>query len=167
MFFFRRCYIRVSLDLDEVVFGKEGDEYLEKALPFRPNRIYKERIRLGIPALFIALKRAGYDIWVYTSQYYTADYLKHCLMHYHAPVTGIVTGTARKGPPGSDTMKELEKLMTDKYEKTIHIDTGSVIVTAHGSKDFEEYRLSGSPATWSREVLDILAPEKTAPGAGR
>ncbi len=158
---------RISLDLDEVVFGKEGDGYLEKALPFPLNRIYKERVRLGIPALFNALKDAGYDIWIYTARYYSADYLKFCLRHYHAPVTGIVTGTARKGPPGSDTMKELEKRMNAKYDKTVHIDNESVIVTTHGSRDFEEYRLSGSAASWSREALDILTSGKAFRGAGK
>ena len=163
----RQSKMRVSFDLDEVLFVSPKDHKTEPALPFPLNRIYKERVRLGIPALFNALKDAGYDIWIYTARYYSADYLKFCLRHYHAPVTGIVTGTARKGPPGSDTMKELEKRMNAKYDKTVHIDNESVIVTTHGSRDFEEYRLSGSAASWSREALDILTSGKAFRGAGK
>ena len=55
---------RVTLDLDEVVFRKPGEGPLEKPLPFPAGRIYKERLRLGIPALFHYLNKKGYDIWV-------------------------------------------------------------------------------------------------------
>ena len=64
-------------------------------------------------------------------------------------------------------MKELEKRMNAKYDKTVHIDNESVIVTTHGSRDFEEYRLSGSAASWSREALDILTSGKAFRGAGK
>lgn len=43
---------RVALDLDEVVFVSGEDTATEKALPFPANRVYKERVRYGIPALF-------------------------------------------------------------------------------------------------------------------
>lgn len=147
---------RVTLDLDEVVFHSPEDSCIEKPLPFPLNRIYKERIRLGIPALFHMLHSKGYDIWIYTARYYSLDYLKYYFKHYRVPITGIVTGTARKAPAGTDTMKELEKLMEKKYSETIHIDNEMALYTSKGSQEFEEYRLSGSPATWSREVTDIL-----------
>ena len=102
--------MRVSFDLDEVLFVSPQTHKTEPALPFPLNRIYKERIRLGIPALFHALRGRGYDIWIYTAGYYSLDYLKYYFRHYRVPVTGIVTGTARKAPAGSGILKELEKL---------------------------------------------------------
>ena len=147
---------RVTLDLDEAVFRAADDPCLEKALPFPLNRIYRERLRLGIPALFHALRSLGYDIWVYTAGYYSLDYLKLYFLHYHVPVTGIVTGTARKAAAGAGTAKELEKLVAGKYASTIHIDNEMILRTTSGSQDFDEFRLSGSSETWSREVLDAL-----------
>ncbi len=147
---------RVTLDLDEAVFRAADDPCVEKALPFPLNRIYKERIRLGVPALFHALRGRGYDIWIYTAGYYSFDYLKYYFRHYHVPVTGIVTGTSRKAPAGSGILKELEKLAAVKYALTLHIDNETVLRTTGGSQGFDEYRLSGSSATWSREVIEVL-----------
>ena len=147
---------RVTLDLDEVVFRAGNDALTEKALPFPLNRIYKERVRLGIPALFHYLTKNGYDIWVYTAQYYSVEYIQHFFRKYLVHVNGIVTGTARKTQTGSDTRKKIEKLIADKYQYTIHIDNGTVLRTFSNRKDFEESAVDGSSAEWSQQIMDII-----------
>ena len=153
---------RVTLDLDEVVFRSPDDPLLEKPLPFPLRKIYRERLRRGIPALFSTLSRSGYDIWIYTSGYYSLEYLRHYFKYYHVPVTGIVTGIGRKEPSGADIRKELEKLMNTRYQSTVHIDQHTVIRVFSGSGTFDEFNLSGSPETWTSEVKDIIPKlEKT------
>ena len=147
---------RVTLDLDEVVFCPDSDSCLEKGLPFPANRIFKERIRLGIPALFHTLNSKGYDIWIYTAKYYSLDYLRRYFWHYRVHVTGIVTGTARKGPPGTNTMKELEKVLETKYKSTVHIDNDMVLRTFRGERGFEDYPLNAPASGWSRKVVEII-----------
>ena len=151
---------RVTLDLDETVFRPESDPCLEKRLRFPLNRFYKERLRLGIPALFHMLNASGYDIWIYTASYYSVNYLQYYLKHYRVHVTGIVTGTARKSPAGTDTRKALETMLESRYKSTVHIDKDSVIRTFTGSHSFEEFSLSGAPETWSREVMDVFEKMK-------
>ena len=152
--------MRVTLDLDEVVFRPENDPYLEKPLLFPLNRIYRERIRLGVPALFNFLNSRRCDIWVYTARYCSLDDLKRLFRHYHMRVTGIVTGTARKINAGSKTGKEVEKMITACYRKTLHIDNELVLCTNRDTRAFEEHRLSGSAADWSREVMEIIGEMK-------
>ena len=147
---------RVTLDLDEVIFRSADHPFLERQLPFPLQRFYQERLRLGIPALFNMMNRQGYDIWIYTAQYYSLEYLQRYFKHYHAYVTGIVTGTARKGPEGTDTRAELEKLCSSKYESTVHVDNETVILTRHGIQDYEEYPLSNDSEHWSRNVMDVF-----------
>ena len=60
---------RAALDLEEVIFRPDDDPALEKELRFPKNLRYKQRIRLGIPALFYELTKNGYDIWVYAAEY--------------------------------------------------------------------------------------------------
>ena len=147
---------RLSLDLDEVVFCAPEDPNVERGLMFPLNKYYKERLRLGIPALFHTLSNQGYDIWIYSARYYSLDYLQHFFRHYRVPVTGIVTGTARKTAPGAETVKKMENLLSTKYQSTVHIDNDMILCTSKDRKEFEEYRLSGSSASWSREVMEIL-----------
>ena len=153
---------RVTLDLDEVVFRPADEGCLEKPLPFPLSRIYRERLRLGIPALFHFLKRNGYDIWIYSARNYSLDYVRYYFLHYFIYITCIVTGTGRKAPEKTETRKELEKLLSTKYKSTIHIDNKSVIYTVPETRQFDEFPLSGNPETWSREV--IAAVEKIREG---
>ena len=88
---------RVTLDLDEVVFAPDGEEgSAEKPLRWPLKKIFRERLRLGMPALFFFLRSHGYDIWVYTAKYYSPEYLHKLFWLYGAHIDGLETGTGRK-----------------------------------------------------------------------
>ena len=120
--------MRVSFDLDEVVFRPAGDDGMEKSLPFPLRNIYKQRLRRGIPALFRYLNKKGYDIWVYTAGYYSADYIQRLFRKYGVHVTGAVTGTGRKTSGSAEEKKKMETLIAAKYPETVHIDGETVFV---------------------------------------
>ncbi len=42
----------------------------------------------------------------------------------------------------------------------MHIDNNMVLQTHRDSREFEEYRLSGSAEGWSREVIDVIGKMK-------
>jgi hypothetical protein len=147
---------RMTLDLDEVVFRPDDASCVEKPLRFPLNRIYKERVRKGIPALLHALNERDCDIWVYTSKYYSMEYIRAFFLHMNVRLTGIVTGTAQKGPRAAKTAAEMKKMIEKKYAVTIYIDNDMIILTTGGAKEAAEYRLSGNPETWSREAMEIL-----------
>ena len=153
---------RAAIDLDEVLFRTEGP--LESALPFPWNRLYRERLRRGVPALFHFLAKNGYDIWLYSSQYYSADYIQNYFRKYHVKVTGVITAIGKRAKAAGDAGKNLEKLITNKYSSTVHIDNDLVLQINRETKDFREFPLSGETADWSQEVMDAIgqieAPEK-------
>lgn len=144
---------RVTMDLDEVVFYNPSNGKPEKPLGFPYNRFYKEELRLGVPALFRSLAVSGYDIWLYSSKFYSTDYIKALFHKYHVNVTGIVTGTGHV--KNKETKKAMEALFASKYKHTIHIDNDMVVKIDSASKDFEEY-LINNPENWSKELMDIV-----------
>ncbi|MBO6128670.1 MAG: ParB N-terminal domain-containing protein [Pseudobutyrivibrio sp.] len=145
---------RVTLDLDEVVFWNEKSGPAEKGLSFPLNKIYKEKLRLGIPALFNAFNREGYDIWIYSSKFYSTEYIKALFKGYHVHVTGIVTGTSNRKQL-KDEKNSVKELYSRKYVETLHIDNDVVLMIDNKAKDFREYSISGD-SNWSKAVLDIL-----------
>ena len=150
---------RVSLDLDEVVFGSAEDVHLEKPLRFPKRHFYRERLVLGIPALFHYLSVHGYDIWVYTASYYSYDYLRHLFRLYHAHVDGVITGTKRKVEDTQENRKREERiknLFSSSYRQNITIDRTMVLRTSPGQREYEEFPLSGENSDWSAEVLSVL-----------
>ena len=148
---------RVTLDLDEVVFRREGEGPLEKPLPCPSGRIYTERLRLGIPALFHYLNKKGYDVWVYSAGYYSADYIRRLFKKHHANVCGAVTGTGRKtADNNAETRKELEALIANTYQQTIHIDNDTLLRVNSRTREIEEHEITGAPEAWSGQVMEIM-----------
>ena len=146
---------RITLDLDEVVFTPCGDGKTEKPLRFPFNRFYREPLRLGIPALFSFIASRGYDIWLYSSGYASADHYNELLKLYHTRVTGIVTACARKTSPHSKTREELEKLIAVKYARTIHISNEQLVCIDSAARDFRDFPLNDT-SSWSAEVMEII-----------
>ncbi len=143
---------RVTLDLDEVIFCAADGPAVDRSLPLPLKRMQNASVRLGIPALLYELSSHDYDIWIYTSQYYSLELLDHFLMRCQVPITGVVTGNEGKQPH----RKEEARKPDAKYRTTFHIDSESILRVAKDTREFKEYRLSGSPETWSREVLETM-----------
>ncbi len=147
---------RVALDLDEVVFCAEGEGPLENELPFPWNRLYRERLRLGVPALFHFLAKNGYDIWLYSSEYYSTDYIQNYFKKYHVKIAGVMTAIGKRAKAAGDAGKNLEKLITNKYLYTVHVDNEAVLQVIRETKDFREFRLDTEKAAWSQAVMDAI-----------
>ena len=147
---------RVTLDLDEVAFCTGDQIPAEPPLLFPFKRIYKERIRQGIPALLLFLGRQGYDIWVYTAKYYSMEYLRGYLKRYSVKVDGIVTGAGQKTGRRDAEKKRTDAMLAEQYAETLHIDSNLVLRTRREVKGFEEYPVEAEPADWSRTVMEIV-----------
>ena len=147
---------RVTFDLDEVVFCDPDKEEAEKKLPFPFGKYYKERLRLGIPALFNHLSKEGYDIWVYSANFYSMDHIRNFLKRYHVDITGIVTGTSKKNRTDGKEKKEIDSLLARKYKETIHIDNETVLKIDNTTGEFTESAIESDKGGWSKSVLDIM-----------
>lgn len=146
---------RVTLDLDEVILRPKDSPYLEKGLNFPFNLRYKQRIRLGIPALFYFLSKNAYDIWIYSANFYSIDDIKRFFFHYSVNVDGIITGAAKKKESDENSAK-IEKMLANKYRETIHIDNELLLLTHKNSEEFKEFPLNSDAAEWSKSIIDII-----------
>ena len=71
-------------------------------------------------------------------------------------LTGAVTGMGVKNGRRLSDEREMKKMLDTHYRSTLHIDKDLVIRTFSGSKECDEYPLSGSPDSWVREATDAL-----------
>ncbi|WP_026659633.1 ParB N-terminal domain-containing protein [Butyrivibrio sp. AC2005] len=145
---------RVTFDLDEVVFDSEDGSFEE--VPGGSEIKFPERVRLGIPALFHFFHENEYDVWVFSSKYYSIDYIKKLFKNYAVDVDGIVTGTARKMAKDRDVKKEIESLVAKKYKETVSVDNEMVVRIYGGSKDFDQHELDKNGERWSAQIMKIL-----------
>ena len=147
---------RVAIDLDEVVFRPADYQYLEKkSFSFPLSLRFNQRIRLGVPALFYFLSKHGYDIWVYASDFYSIDDIQKFFKTYSVHVDGIITGYGKRQNRTESEIR-MEKLISNKYSMTLHIDNDMVIETHRKTKEFNEYKINSSEEDWSKNTIAII-----------
>ena len=147
---------RVTLDLDEVIFRGDKDKFVEKVPKFRLIK-FKQKLKLGVPALFHYLSKQGYDIWVYSAKYYSIDDIQRFFRAYSVHVDGIITGTEKRKASNSASAVQREKLIASKYKQTLHIDNDMVLATGdiEGAK-YKKYELNVPDDQWSRKAIDVI-----------
>ena len=105
--------------------------------------------------------------WLYSSQYHSADTVQSYFRKYHVKITGVVSAMGRRVFQNVNNTK-VEKMIHEKYRQTLHIDNDMVMLTCSDVREPLEFKLSGAPETWSKEVVDVIGKiEKENEEAGR
>ena len=130
--------MRVSFDLDEVLFVSPATHKTEPPLPFPLRNIYRERLRLGTPELIWELQIQGYEVWVYTSSFRSEGYIRRLFRCYGVRLDGIVNGSRH--------MKEVQRNSRQILPQKLP--------TAAGQYGFRAYQLSGQDDDWKEKIIE-------------
>ena len=152
--------MRVSFDLDEVLFVSPDLVKAEPALGFPWNHVYKERLRLGTPDLINGLQRLGYEVWVYTSSYRTENYIKGLFRHYGVKFDGIVNATRHLKEVQKNSKVILPQKVPSRYRIALHVDDESVICSYGREFGFDAYQLDAPDDEWKEKVIARAAEVK-------
>lgn len=145
--------MRVSFDLDEVLFVSPLTHKTEEPLRFPFNKIFKERLRLGTPALVNELQQLGIEVWVYTSSFRTERYIKTLFRLYHVKFDSIVNAQRHLKEVQGNKRETLPQKMPSKYRISLHIDDETVIYTAGKAYGFNVYQLEAQDDDWKDKII--------------
>ncbi len=148
--------IKISFDLDEVLFVSPNTHKTEKELPFPLNKIFRERLRLGAPALINELQSRGYDVWVYTSSYRTEKYIKWLFRLYGVKFNYIVNAQRHLKEVQGNRKEILPQKLPSKYHISLHIDDEEVVCTYGRAYGFDVYQLNAQDDEWADKILDKM-----------
>ena len=82
--------MRISFDLDEVLFVDPNTFEIEDPPRFPFNRIFPERLRKGTVWLIHQLQEEGFQVWVYTSSFRSERYIRSLFKQYGIRFDGII-----------------------------------------------------------------------------
>ncbi|HAV00063.1 MAG TPA: hypothetical protein DCW47_02560 [Lachnospiraceae bacterium] len=146
--------MRVSFDLDEVLFVSPDTHKTEPPPIFPFNMIFKERLRLGAPGLIRALRDLGYEVWVYTSSFRSEGYIRTLFLLYGVRFDQIVNGTRHLKEVQRGRKQTLPQKVPSHYGISLHIDDESVICTYGREYGFEAFQLEAQDDDWKEKVLE-------------
>ena len=145
--------MKVSFDLDEVLFVSPKTHRTEPPLPFPFNRIFKERLRYGTPELIRTLQKMGYEVWVYTSSFRSERYIRQLFRLYGVRFDGIINAQRHLREVQRDRRETLPQKMPSHYRISLHVDDEAVICTNGRRYGYEVYQLDAQEDDWKEKII--------------
>ena len=145
--------MRVSFDLDEVLFVNPDYVQAEPALHFPLNKIYTERLRLGTPALIRQLQQMGYEVWIYTSSFRPEKYIRKLFRHYGVTLDGIVNAERHLKEVQRNNATQLPQKLPSRYRISLHIDDENIVCSMGRQYGYTTYQLTGQDAEWKDKII--------------
>ena len=145
--------MRVSFDLDEVLFVNPADHKTEEPLPFLLGNVFRERLRLGTPKLIRSLQDLGYEVWVYTSSFRSEWYIRTLFKCYGVRFDGIINGERHLKEVQRDRKERLTQTMPTFYRTSLHVDDETVVVTYGKQYGFDVFQLDAQDDDWKEKVI--------------
>ena len=145
--------MRVSFDLDEVLFVNPDTHKTEPALQFPLRKYYKERLRAGTPDLINTLQKMGFEVWIYTSSFRSENYIKGLFRHYGVRFDGIVNGTRHLKEVQQGRSQILPQKVPNRYRISLHIDDEAVICSYGREFGFDTYQLDADDDEWKEKII--------------
>ncbi|MBR0462781.1 MAG: HAD family hydrolase [Clostridia bacterium] len=156
--------MRVSFDLDEVLFVSPANHKTEPLPPWPLRLIFRENLRLGTPDLINELQRLGYDVWVYTSSFRTERYIRTLFRLYGVRFDGIVNAERHLREVQRNRKTLLPQKMPNWYKISLHVDDEEVICSSARQYGYEAYRLDAQDDDWKDKIIARAAQIKRARG---
>ena len=145
--------MRVSFDLDAVLFVNPATHKTEPPLPFPLSGMFKERLRLGTPELINTLQKMGYEVWVYTSSFRSEWYIRTLFKCYGVRFDGIINGERHLKEVQRDRKERLPQKMPNFYRISLHVDDETVVVTYGKQYGFDVFQLDAQDDDWKEKVI--------------
>ena len=146
--------MRVSFDLDEVLFVSPQDHKTESALPFPLNRIYKERLRYGTRQLIPELRRQGFEVWIYTSSHRTEKYIRRLFALYGIRFDGIVNAQRHRKEVQKEHHEILPSKMPGHYRISLHVDDENIVASYGKTYGFDVFQLNAQDDDWAEKIIN-------------
>ncbi len=145
--------MRVSFDLDEVLFVSPLTHKTEPPLPFPLRHIFRERLRLGTPELIRRLQSMGYDVWIYTSSERSERYIRTLFRCYGIRLDGIVNAERHQREVQSGHRNILPQKLPNRYKISLHVDDETVICSWGREYGFNTYQLNAQDDDWMEKII--------------
>ena len=149
--------MRVSFDLDEVLFVSPLTHKTEPRLPFPLYLLFRERLRLGAPELIRRLQELGYEVWIYTSSYRSERYIQSLFGCYGVRLDGIVNAERHLREVQRNHSTPLPQKLPNRYRISLHVDDESVVCSWGREYGFSTYQLEAQDDDWAEKIISCAA----------
>ena len=146
--------MRISFDLDEVLFVDPNTFEIEDPPRFPLDRIYRERLRKGTVRLIHTLQEEEFKAWVYTSSFRSEKYIRSLFRCYGIRFDGIINAQRHLREVQKGHGHLLPQKVPGYYHIDLHVDDEDVIHQYGKQYGFKTCKVCEPDPDWVEKVLD-------------
>ena len=146
--------MRISFDLDEVLFVDPNTFEIEDPPRFPLDRIYRERLRKGTVRLIHTLQEEKFEAWVYTSSFRSEKYIRSLFRCYGIRFDGIINAQRHLREVQKGHGHLLPQKVPGYYHIDLHVDDEDVIHQYGKQYGFKTCKVCDPDPDWVEKVLD-------------
>ena len=146
--------MRISFDLDDVLFVSPKRYETEPAPHFPFNILFKDRLRKGTVKLIHELQQRGFEVWVYTSSFRSEQYIRALFQQYGVKIDQIVNGQRHEKEVQRGRKNRLPQKMPNFYHISLHVDDEKSVEKGGRMYGFRTFRVFEPDSGWAKKVLD-------------
>lgn len=144
--------MKISFDLDEVLFVNPEKIETEPPLRFPMNRLFPERLRKGTPELIHSLQQDGFEVWVYTSSFRTETYIRNLFRRYGVRFDGIVNGDRHQAEVQKNHTQAMPTKDPAHFRIALHVDDEESVIQNASLHGFRAIQVYGPDPDWAEKV---------------
>ena len=145
--------MRVSFDLDEVLFVDPKRFETEKPPRFPMSLLFPERLRKGTVDLVHQLQKEGFEVWVYTSSFRSESYIKSLFRNYGVRFDDIVNGFRHQAEVQRNRRQTLPTKVPSHYHISLHVDDEDAVIRNGREFGFKVMRVYEPDEHWADKIL--------------
>ena len=146
--------MRISFDLDEVLFVDPNTFEIEDPPRFPLDRIYRERLRKGTVRLIHTLQEEEFEAWVYTSSFRSEKYIRSLFRCYGIRFDGIINAQRHLREVQKGHGHLLPQKVPGYYHIDLHVDDEDVIHQYGKQYGFKTCKVCEPDPDWVEKVLN-------------
>ena len=159
--------MRISFDLDEVLFVDPNTFEIEDPPRFPLDRIYRERLRKGTVRLIHTLQEEEFEAWVYTSSFRSEKYIRSLFRCYGIRFDGIINAQRHLREVQKGHGHLLPQKVPGYYHIDLHVDDEDVIHQYGKQYGFKTCKVCDPDPDWVEKVLDQARRVRDLTESGR
>lgn len=145
--------MKISFDLDGVLFVDPNNYETEPPLPSPLNLMYPDRLRKGTVQLIHDLQNQGFEVLVYTSSYRSELYIRALFWHYQIKFDEIINADKHNKEIQSRSTVQLPSKMPAQYQISLHIDDDGIVVNSGRAYGFRVLCINEPDPEWAEKIL--------------
>lgn len=129
---------------------------VEPELKFPHNLRYRERLRLGTPALLNKIRDSGINLWIYTTSFRSEHYIRGLFKHYGVKLDRVINGQTHQNDVQRNFKEILPSKMPSRYRIDLHVDDELSVKQYGDIYGFKMFLLNEENPDWAEQLWAVI-----------